>query len=76
LRTIARIVNKLHEAIAVVNISHFKENVIDSNIKFNGKFMIVPTAVSLIASIHASRDDRFIHLTARINQFVPVYQGD
>ena len=68
---IATTVKTIHVATAVLNTLNSNANVIDSNIRFNGKLISVPIAVSLIDSIHAFLSPEFITLSAgQINQSV------
>lgn len=62
-----------HDNIAVQNTVKFKLNAIDNIIMFSGKFISVPTIVSLIDSVHAALSDLFILLKCQTDRFAPVH---
>ena len=57
---------------AVQKTVNCSENAKLNTIKFSGKFINVPTAVSLIASRRAALSERFILLIYQIDQSAPV----
>jgi hypothetical protein len=65
---IAIAVNTTHVSTAVLNTDIFELNAKYNTAKFRGKFMTVPIAVSVIASIHAFLlSKNFIHLIDQIS---------